>query len=355
MQNNTLPNITSLRFFLALLVILYHVPQFAANRGFAFFQDLAIFQKGTEAVYVFFSLSGFLIIRNLYIEKVQTSTISIRNFYKRRILRIFPLYYSVFIFGIIYYNWVLPALGMLPKDTELPLWKEVLLGATFFANILAKYQPGGVLEILWSIAIEEQFYLIVAPLFLLLPAKRMITFLLGFTVVYFLIYNWDIWTFAKENKLYFYYFSLSGFLAILHCKNPKFRANKIVLLISSFLFLSYFLTNFWFSLLSDFYYQLFGMLVSSVFIFSVIDYPMSFLENAKLKYLGKISYGIYMLHSIVMQVVGFFYLKIHHYFSDVLSIVLFNVLVILGTVLLAHLSYKYFESYFLKQKKRLWN
>ena len=244
---------------------------------------------------------------------------------------------------------------MSPKEAEAPLWKQILLGATFFANILAKYQPGGVLEVLWSIAIEEQFYLFIAPLLLLLPIKRILSFLLFFTVAYFIIYNLDLWTFAKENKLYFYYFSISGFLAILHYKNPKIKAGKLVLAISTILFLSYFLTNFWSDHLSDIYYQLFGMLVSGLFIFSIIDYPFSLLENPKLKYLGKISYGIYMLHSIVMQFVGLVFLKIHHYLLDIFSIVLFNILVILGTVFMAHLSYKYFESYFLKQKKRLWN
>ena len=355
MQNITLPNITSLRFFLALLVILYHIPQFSANRGFASFADFPLFQKGAEAVYVFFSLSGFLIIRNLFIEKEKTGKISITDFYQRRVLRIFPLYYAVFIFGIVYYNWLLPALGMLPNEAGVSLWKQILLGATFFANVLAKYQPGGIIEILWSIAIEEQFYLFVAPLLFLLPLKRIVLFLVGFTAIYFYIYNWNIWNFATENKLYFYYFSMSGFVAILHYRYPKIRGGTVLLLISAILFLSYFFTNFWVEHLSVAAYQFFGMSVSSLFIFSFINRPISFFENPALKYLGKISYGIYMVHTIVMQLIGLFFLKIHHYFSDLLFIILFNILVILGTVLMAHFSYKYFESYFLKQKKRLWN
>ncbi len=64
-----IPNITPIRFILALLVIIFHIAQFNENRNFPFFNKLAIFNKGEEAVYMFFSLSGFLIIKQLFIEK----------------------------------------------------------------------------------------------------------------------------------------------------------------------------------------------------------------------------------------------------------------------------------------------
>jgi peptidoglycan/LPS O-acetylase OafA/YrhL len=54
-----IPNLTPIRFILALLVVVYHIAQFSENRDFPFFNDLAIFNKETEAVCMFFSLSGF--------------------------------------------------------------------------------------------------------------------------------------------------------------------------------------------------------------------------------------------------------------------------------------------------------
>lgn len=90
----TLPNITSLRFILALLVVLFHIPQFFKNRGFPFFDYLPFFHKGTEAVYMFFSLSGFLIIRQLYIEKTNTNSIDLKAFFFKADLENFPFILS---------------------------------------------------------------------------------------------------------------------------------------------------------------------------------------------------------------------------------------------------------------------
>ena len=74
-----LPNLTGLRFVLAVLVVIFHIPQFFQNRGLPFYNDFAVFHKGSEAVFMFFSLSGFLIIRQLYVEKRANNTIKIKN------------------------------------------------------------------------------------------------------------------------------------------------------------------------------------------------------------------------------------------------------------------------------------
>jgi len=62
-----LPNLYFLRFFLALTVIIYHLPITSQNIGIDFYDNFPIFHKGGVAVFYFFSLSGFLIIRNLYL------------------------------------------------------------------------------------------------------------------------------------------------------------------------------------------------------------------------------------------------------------------------------------------------
>ncbi len=53
-ETKQLPNLTAIRFVLAIMVVLFHIPQFFENRGFPFYNDLAIFNKGTEAVCMFF-------------------------------------------------------------------------------------------------------------------------------------------------------------------------------------------------------------------------------------------------------------------------------------------------------------
>jgi peptidoglycan/LPS O-acetylase OafA/YrhL len=83
--------------------------------------------------------------------------------------------------------------------------------------------------------------------------------------------------------------------------------------------------------------------------------PIRVMENKLLIHLGNISYGVYMYHVIIMQVVGFVFLKwnVPLKISNINSIILFNLLVFVFTVLTAHFSYKYFESYFLNLKKKL--
>ncbi len=354
-MRTNLPNITALRFFMALLVILYHVPQFMSNRGFASYNSAAVLKRGTEAVYFFFSLSGFLIIRNLFLEKRHTGSIDIRTFYRRRILRIFPLYYAVLIFGILYYNWILPSLGFPMPATQTYLSQEILLGGTFFSNILAKQNPGGILEILWSIGIEEQFYLLVAPLFLLLPVRRVVLFLLCFTVLYFILFHTETFTILNYYRMYFYYFSASGLVAIFTVLKPDFKPHWMVRFLVAVAILVYFLTDFFVLHLSEISYQLLSTILFPLFIFIMIQKPNPVLENRLLKYFGKISYGIYMLHSIVMQGVGFLFLKASSQsfmHNSVVQIVLFNIMTIGLTLLASHYSYKYFESYFIKLKQK---
>ncbi len=76
-----------------------------------------------------------------------------------------------------------------------------------------------------------------------------------------------------------------------------------------------------------------------------------------LDFLGKISFGIYMYHMIVVTFVLFIFMEISKFISmnEIIVILLINILSILGTVLISHLSFKYFESYFLNQKKKFRN
>ena len=345
-----LPNLTGLRFVLAFLVVIFHIPEFCKNRGFPFFNNLSILNKGQEAVYVFFSLSGFLIIRQLYIEKSTTNTINLISFYKRRILRIFPLYYLILSFGLIYYRLILPSFGFY-YQSNYDLLEGILLSYTFFCNIFAVYNPGGIIEILWSISIEEQFYLLIAPLLFLVPNRYIKRFLFVFSLVYFTFYFSEKLYLLKEYQMLFFYFSFSGLCSILML-NDTVKLHKysyLFLLIFTF----YFATPYFRDYLDNVFYHFFSMVLFGLTISSLSVEPMKLLENKTLKYLGKISYGIYMYHAIMIQFVGFLFLKLNStiVFSGFYNIIIFNLLVFIFTIITAHLSYKYFESYFLNLKK----
>lgn len=345
-----LPNLTTLRFCLATFVVLYHVPQFSYNRGFPSFSDWAVFQKGQEAVWAFFALSGFLIIRQLYQEKVITQKVSLGNFYRNRILRIFPLYYLILIFGFFYYKLLLPQMGI-PDESNYPLGLGILLGASFFANVLASFHPGGIIEILWSISIEEQFYLLIAPLIWFLPTKRMLGFFGVFTLLYFGIFHSDLIPWLKKFQMLFYYFSMSGILAIISIKYPKFQFPNGIRLIILGLFILYFTTNI-FSNLTYSIYQFTSVILIPSAIWALSQQPIPWMENTLLNYFGKISYGIYMYHPILMNAIGFVFLRWINpeLMPSLLFIVLYNVFVLGATLLISHFSYQYFEKYFLKKK-----
>lgn len=347
---NRLPNITALQFILAFFVMIFHIPQFCQNRGFPFFADLSIFDKGEEAVCMFFSLSGFLIIRQLYIEKSETNSINLKQFFLRRAFRIWPLYYLILTFGLIYYRFILPYFGFNYQDNY-DLIQGVLLSYTFFPNIFAWYKPGGIIEVLWSIGIEEQFYLLIAPLVFILPFKYIIRFLGLFTIGYFALYFSDWLPFLKNCYMLFFYFSFSGLCSILLVDNIlKLRKLKYLTFV---IFILYFITPLFKNTLTYGVYHLFSMVLFGLLICFLVDKPIKIMENKLLNYLGKISYGVYMYHAIMMQVAGFIFLKSNIYLkiSSTYSILFFNFLVFTLTIITAHLSYKYFESYFLNLKK----
>jgi peptidoglycan/LPS O-acetylase OafA/YrhL len=345
----TLPNITSLRFFLATFVVIFHTNLFFQNRGFLYLNDFAIFKKGIEAVYIFFSLSGFLIIRQLYLEKEKSSTINLKKFFLRRIFRIFPLYYLVLIIGFVYYRFLLPTMGF-EFENNYDFATGLLLSVTFFPNILYTYHPGSIIEILWSIGIEEQFYLAIAPLFFFLPLKRVVAFLTAFTVIYFLLFFSDGFALARDYQMFFFYFSFSGICSIVLLKYGfpgilyKFRHLFYILSIL------YFTTNYFEDYLLDFSYHLISMILFGITICLLVRTPIRLLDNKPMIYLGKISYGIYMIHSIVLQLVGLIYLKklANLQLSKLTLFVILYGSVLLITILFSHLSYKYYEAYFLR-------
>ncbi|MFL6194529.1 MAG: acyltransferase family protein, partial [Thermoanaerobaculia bacterium] len=154
----------SLRFLAALFVILDHVPMNQGSAGLPNPHWGALFYRGAPAVAFFFTLSGFLITYLLLEERRKTGEIGVWRFYLRRACRIWPLYFVIVAFGLAFYNFVLPRLGVrYPVEYDLGL--AVALYTLFLPNVMSGlYRVGGILNPLWSIGVEEQFYLAWAPL-----------------------------------------------------------------------------------------------------------------------------------------------------------------------------------------------
>jgi peptidoglycan/LPS O-acetylase OafA/YrhL len=107
--------------------------------------------RGFLGVDMFFVLSGFLIVSRLLREEAATGTVSLRSFYRRRVLRIFPLYYAVLAFAAL---WMVAA----PHSTSGQDFRD---GLGWAAVYLSNWREvPGLLAITWSLACEEQFYIV---------------------------------------------------------------------------------------------------------------------------------------------------------------------------------------------------
>jgi peptidoglycan/LPS O-acetylase OafA/YrhL len=169
-----IPALDGLRGLAILLVILYHHTLMRQETLFdRVYVNLA--RLGWSGVDLFFVLSGFLITGILYDSK--GSPHYFRNFYVRRTLRIFPLYYAVVFFSLIVLPRAWPAWGLTQLDRSAmedrsQAWYWLYLQNFLFARDENLGHPA--LAVSWSLAIEEQFYLVWPVVVSLLSRRHLI-------------------------------------------------------------------------------------------------------------------------------------------------------------------------------------
>lgn len=191
-------NLDSLRSIACLIVLFAHtfeLSNFSMLVGEVRAGNPALFfLNGGNGVQIFFTLSGFLITYLLLHEEETKFKVNILHFYIRRILRIWPMYFFTVFVGLLFY----PLLkAILNQDLN---WAYTKIYHFFFlSNVdiyyVEKYFPGrdaAIVDITWSVSIEEQFYL-VWPLLLLIPLSKIqriiLLSLLGTAAVVFQLYN----------------------------------------------------------------------------------------------------------------------------------------------------------------------
>jgi peptidoglycan/LPS O-acetylase OafA/YrhL len=132
--------------------------------------------NGHLGVNFFFVLSGFLITALLMEEEKTLGRINLIQFYLRRILRIWPLYYATFTFGYFVFPWLASLAGGQFQESANPWFYIFFLGN--FNSLYTGEPLSGTLAVLWSIAIEEQFYLVWPILLMVFKHYRLFLFLL---------------------------------------------------------------------------------------------------------------------------------------------------------------------------------
>lgn len=141
-----LPSLYGLRAVSITIVILAHLTRFSIPTNQDIMLRIPIF-NGQFGVTVFFLISGFLITSLLLQEEEKAGSISLKDFYVRRVLRIFPAYYFLL---LVYF--ILQLLGYL--DIPKAAWLTSLT-YTKYLNPRAEFYTGHA----WSLSIEETFYL----------------------------------------------------------------------------------------------------------------------------------------------------------------------------------------------------
>jgi peptidoglycan/LPS O-acetylase OafA/YrhL len=374
-------NLDGIRFFAALFVLLQH--SFGFRKGYSTgyaFLDKCFEYTGILGVNLFFILSGFLISYLLLMEKDTTSTISYRNFYIRRILRIWPLYLGYGLILTFFSPRVSELLG-LGNNTDFPLMMLNLLFLFLFSvnmQIAFLGDNKGVFEISWSVCVEEQFYLMWPVLInnfrKKLPGLLVVMFSISILsrllfCVYLPAHNPARWPYDvgwdANYLLIFDKLDLFGgglVVALIWYHREKYKAAlrkwfhpaiQAVMVALALLYTLNFIRPEGSLLLVFTDHYVCDILYGYVLLAAVIDNSILRLETPLLRTLGKVSYGIYLFHTAVCQVVLVAFKKvIQHPESHLIYDALYPLMCIVVTCVIAYVSYEYYEKRFLRLKNK---
>lgn len=361
-------NLDGLRFLCFLSVFFFH--SFTTDFAYIKTADIYhfikrdVFGNGNLGVNFFFVLSGFLITYLLIEEKKLNGEIDIKSFWIRRVLRIWPLFYLCVVFGFFVFPLLKSAFGQQPNETA-----SIGYFLTFTNNFdFIKNGPpdASILGVLWSVAIEEQFYFVWPVILYLLPIKK---YWLAFSTV---IVVSLIFRGLNNNYLAHEHHTLSciadmaigAFGAWLIQTNENFKT-KIQNLNSTYILLIYisFFTVYFFRdeilknknlLLSVIERPVIAIIILSIILEQCFA-EKSFFKMSKFKLLtklGTVSYGLYCLHFIGILVVTTLTKKLS------LNTELWQVFIIetsfalILTIAISFISYNVFEKPFLKLKDK---
>jgi peptidoglycan/LPS O-acetylase OafA/YrhL len=350
------PELDGLRFYAFLAVFAFHI----LPETRAFYSGLhlplkplwvGVARSGACGVDLFFALSAFLITSLLLRERQQTGGISLRLFYVRRILRIWPLYFVVLAVAVVLAHTI--------ASQNLP-WYYLVGYLLFVGNwITAAFgRPMSVCAPLWTVSIEEQFYLVWPALMKMLGRRGMIIA----AVVTFLLATLSQIGFVLTGlrNPYIYYGSTSRsnslalgiLLALFADRLPGLTRGMRWLLLAAGL-AGWIASSGW--LIDQPGPQdmraVLGRLMASLgavaILYAGLGSRSRLVTSDWMVWLGKISYGLYMLHFVAILIT-----------VDLLhprwgwQLLATKALGLPLTVLLAWASYRWVESPFLRWKDR---
>ena len=340
-----------------LFVVFYH------NFGF-----VKYFFFGWLGVDLFFVLSGFLITDILL--KTVNKPRFFKNFYAKRVLRIFPLYFlSLIIFLVI-----LPRIKGFPLDLSFYIDHQWWFW-TYLQNwFLIFYNVGNTttaIQHYWSLAVEEQFYIVWPLVIFLIRKPKILLAIAGFLLVSVICIRLYMWTIQIKDLNYFGLYTytridgicIGSMLAILQFMRSTFinrYFTGLILLLAAMNFIFYFINkefHFTYPYFAIVGYTTFAMLFAIVVHEAIQggNKVINFLLNIRpLKFFGKISYGLYIFHwPVYLILYGWVDEKVRSVIkvSENNTAVLASILLTIIAILISVISFYTFERYFLKKKK----
>jgi peptidoglycan/LPS O-acetylase OafA/YrhL len=351
------PELDGLRFYAFLGVFVCHTLPYEP----AFYRKLhlplpwlwgAVAKSGAAGVDLFFALSAFLITSILLRELQVTGGISLQRFYLRRILRIWPLYLLVVALGVVLSH---------TMANQTLAWYYVVGYLLFVGNWVhaAFGRPESICSPLWTVSIEEQFYLVWPVLMKLLRRRGMVlaaiaTFLLA-TVsrIGFML--------SGQSGGFIYYGSISRcdslalgiLLALFADRLPNLARGPRWLLLAAGL-AGWIVASLWLNEqpgpvdMRMVWGRLLVSLAAGAILFAGLGSNSPLLRSRWIVGLGKISYGLYMLHLTAILIM----LHVFHPRWG-WQLLVTKILGLGTTIVLAMVSYRWVESPFLRLKDRL--
>ena len=340
----------ALRFFAFLLVFLLHLPK-TGNINIDFF-----LKSGGIGVIFFFVLSGFLITYILLYEKKRQNKISLKKFFARRILRIWPLFYLMIAFAYLS-PYILNALN-LPFNNE--GYKPDLLTSIFFGEnykimMTNTFPDGAPLRVMWSLCIEQHFYILWAVLLYFVSVKK-IPHLIIFSIIVANISR-QIYTHLGISHIdvlshldYFAFGAIPAYI-LMHKKSfinylekiPRYFKYIFLILNVAIVFI---IPNIDFVFIDHLSPFILALLFSVTILFTLGNNSIHINNNLWFSKLGIYTYGLYLYHTIIILLLiqVFKYLSFSNWY-------LLGITSLIMTIGISIISYHLFEKQFLKLKR----
>ncbi len=356
MKRFYMPELDALRFFAFLGVFLGH--SWAQAGGFIHPSSvhflILLLQSGEFGVDLFFTLSAYLITELLWRERDRFGSLDVRSFYTRRVLRIWPLYFAFLLLSI-------PIIRFVPQMAF--SWTYYPAFTFFVGNLMIAWtsSPPAVIGPLWSVCVEEQFYL-TWPLILKRLSRRGVL-IAGVIILIFSTLSrallvaggfsdtvLHMGTFARLDPI------AAGIIlsAILKGERPLLGTVMRLLLYAGGIGMWVVGASLSATPSAAPLAPLSRIFCTSLVALGCVAFMLGTLGIARLNrmfiYLGRISYGLYIFHVMVLDL-GLIWIDGFAGWS-MWGWAAFSAFELVVTVLISAISYRYYEAPFLRLKER---